>query len=146
VKKSAQKISAKEIAGLIVVVLFFVGVAFLAQQYGDILRGIPYLEGARGVFLYIAATVLAVVAAPLSTLPLLPLAVVLWGGFLAAMLSVVGWTMGAAIAFALARQYGKPFVRKIVPLEKVHHIEKIIPKHHILSVSSCSVWLSPWTF
>lgn len=130
-KSSLAKLSAKEIAGLMGVLIFFIGMAFFATRYGDFFKEIPYFKGYQGVFLFFLVTLIAVVAAPLSTLPLMPLAVTLWGSFMAAVLSIAGWTVGAAIAFGLARRYGKPLIQKIMPFEKIRHIEKRIPERRI---------------
>jgi len=120
-----------EIISILSIVVFFSLATIFAKQYGDILKDIPYLEGPSGAFLYVLITVLAVVAAPVSTFPLLPVAVSLWGSFFAAILSIMGWTVGASVAFGLARRYGKPLVEKMVSLEKIQRIEKLIPEKNI---------------
>ena len=73
----------------------------------------------------------SVVLAPVSMLPLIPLASHLWGWFLAGFLSVLGWLIGAQIAFFLARRYGKPFVKRIISIEKLHKLEQQIPEEHL---------------
>lgn len=89
------------------------------------------LKGFMGIFFYVMITIAAVVVAPVSTFPLLPLAVSMWGSFFAALFSIIGWSIGAAIAFGLARRFGKPFIAKIVSLEKIQRIEKLIPERNI---------------
>lgn len=124
-------LSAKEALATLTVISIFIGVSIFAKQYGDLLQEISYFEGYIGVLLYIAITIIAVVVAPISTIPLLPLAVSLWGSFFAAVLSIIGWTIGAVIAFWIARNFGKPLIGKIVSLEKIQRIENIIPKSNI---------------
>lgn len=101
------------------------------QKYGYLLETMPFLNTSGGIVFYILITIIAVVIAPVSTLPLLPVAVKLWGSFYAAVFSIIGWTIGSAIAFWLARRYGKPFISKIISTNKIEKIEKIIPKNNI---------------
>lgn len=125
-------VSMKEkILSILLIAAFFVGAAIFAQQYGTLLQNIPYLSGTFGALLYVLITVIAVVVAPVSTFPLLPLAVSLWGSFFAAVLSIIGWTLGASIAFGLARRYGKPLIGKLISLKKIEHVEKLIPQKNI---------------
>lgn len=80
---------------------------------------------------YVIVTTLAVVVAPVSTLPLIPIASVAWGWFIAGVLSILGWVLGSQIAFFLARRYGKPLVQKIVSLEKLERFEKRFPEKNV---------------
>jgi uncharacterized membrane protein YdjX (TVP38/TMEM64 family) len=69
--------------------------------------------------------------APVSFLPLIPLVVTLWGSFVAAVLSIVGWTIGAIIAFFLARRFGRPLISKIVNLDRIDEIGSAIPEKQL---------------
>lgn len=120
-----------KILSILLIAVFFVSAAIFAEQYGTLLENIPYLDGYFGALFYIMITVTAVVIAPVSTFPLLPLAVSLWGSFFAAVLSIIGWTIGASIAFGLARRYGKPLISKMISLEKIQRAEKLIPQKNI---------------
>jgi len=88
-------------------------------------------SGFAGMFIYVFVTILAVVLAPVSTMPLVPIASNLWGTFIAAILSIIGWSIGAFIAFIIARIYGAKIVEKIIPLKKLHEYEKLIPQKNI---------------
>ncbi|MBI2459741.1 MAG: VTT domain-containing protein [Parcubacteria group bacterium] len=79
---------------------------------------------------YIFFTIIAVVFAPVSTLPLIPLATSVWGWFIAGMLSIVGWTIGAQIAFYIARYFGKPLVKKLISFDKLNKFENYFPKQN----------------
>ncbi len=69
--------------------------------------------------------------APVSALPLLPIASNVFGWVVAGWLSVVGWLIGSAIAFILSRRYGRPLVEKVVSLDKIGKIEKMIPEENL---------------
>jgi len=87
--------------------------------------------GSYGMIIYVFITIIDIVIAPISTFPLISLASNLWGVFPAALLSIIGWSVGAYIAFFLARRYGVRIVRKFISIEKVHEIEKKIPDENI---------------
>jgi uncharacterized membrane protein YdjX (TVP38/TMEM64 family) len=117
--------------GVIILVVLFSLASFFAGKYQAQMHSLVANDNMLGMAAYILLTVLAVVFAPVSTLPLIPLASGVWGWFTAGVLSIIGWTMGAQTAFLLARRFGKPLVQKIVSLEKLQRIEDRIPKGHI---------------
>lgn len=128
-------ITKKEIAGLIVIIVVFIASAYLSQFYSQSLQGLIEGHELFGKFFYVLITIASVVAAPVNTLFLLPIATALWGPVTAALLSIVGWTIGGFFAYYIARRYGKPIVRRFVNLEKIDRIQHIIPKHNIF------IWL-----
>ena len=114
---------------LIIIILFFL-VSYLIQNLiidVSILK--ENLTISMLVFVLIAA--LESVIAPLSIFPLVPLASSLFGWFLTAVLSMIGWTLGAFIAFKISRVYGKPLVKKLVSLKKIEDFEKKLPEEHL---------------
>ncbi len=104
---------------LIVTVLCIIGAMALAQPIGHLLTQAPFTGGVGGMMLYVLLTVLGTVVAPVSTLPLLPVAVVLWGPLATALLSSVGWTIGAFGAFVLAERFGAPLVERMVGVARM---------------------------
>jgi len=87
--------------------------------------------GIWGMLLYTLIVIASIVFAPVAVMPLMPLASGLWGWQITALLSIVGWTIGAAIAFGIARKYGKKLIKKIVSLNEIEEFEKRIPKKNI---------------
>ena len=116
----------KEIGGVIILALFFGLSAYLAHQYSEVLSSLTLLQGGWGIALYVFLGILATVVAPVSTLPLLPIAVALWGPLPTAMLSIFAWGVGAVIAFALARSLGKPFVAKYLNIGEINKWESAL--------------------
>ena len=96
----------------------FTGVSFLAARYEDVLLRAELLRGPWGMAEYVAVTVAAVVVAPFSTLPLMPVAVKLWGPFTAALLSIAGWVAGAQIAFEFSRTLLRGVAARVVSMER----------------------------
>jgi uncharacterized membrane protein YdjX (TVP38/TMEM64 family) len=63
--------------------------------------------------------VLATVCAPISVMPMIPMFAMVLGPVTTGLLSIVGWTIGAGIAFCIARYLGRPILGKYMPLEKM---------------------------
>lgn len=122
---SQGRVAGEEIvAGVLFVALFVLG-SLLANHYATELQSSSMLMSSWGMAQYVAITVAAVVLAPISTVPLIPTATMLWGGFWSAVLSILGWTIGAQIAFELSLR-ARPFVKRLVPLHKVERYARAL--------------------
>lgn len=108
-----------EIAAAILIGLFFVLSAYLSDLYRDALHEIIGMYGMYGMLMYVGVTIVAIIIAPVSATPLIPIATTLWGPVVAGVLSLIGWVVGAVIAFWLARTYGYECVGKFVRLRKM---------------------------
>lgn len=117
----------KPLIEILLIVLLFLLFSYLTHKYIDNIK--EYIgDSLSGMFVYVLLTVIAIVVAPISTMPLIPVAASMWGVFNSAVLSIMGWTVGAIIAFSLARKYGVSLIRKVVSLDNINAIEKRIPK------------------
>lgn len=76
---------------------------------------------------YIVFAAASVVLLPFSSLPLLPLAARVFGVWLTAVLSILGWWIGCLIAFRVAR-LGRKYLENVTSLEAVDRLERRIPK------------------
>lgn len=117
--------------GILFIVLLFIFASYLAREYEENITSIVSDNSTLGMLYYVIITAVAVVVAPVSTLPLIPIASVAWGWFIAGVLSILGWVLGSQIAFLLARRYGKPLVQKMVSLERLERYEKRLPEKNI---------------
>lgn len=119
-----------------IIVLGIIGIIFLVSSYYSqiYLSTLTELLGTYtliGMLVYVVGATIATVAAPFSFLPVLPVAVALWGSFIAALLSIVGWSLGAAIAFLLARRYGRPLVAHLIGEQKMQFISHFSPRRYL---------------
>lgn len=122
-----MKTNYKTIFGFLVFLFLFVSLSYYFQTNMDLAK--KYISfGFYGVTLYIFIATFATVFAPLSALPLLPVAVQIYGWQLAAIYSLIGWVIGAVIAFYIARNLGVRVLERFVSLDKIHEYEKLIPK------------------
>lgn len=120
----------KSIIGIIIIVILFIFFSYIIQKNIEFFKD---LIGTSffGMFLYVIIIITAIVVAPVSAIPLLPIVSNLWGWVLAGILSIIGWSIGALIAFVIARKYGVRIVKKLIPLKKIGNLEKKVHKKHI---------------
>lgn len=121
----------KELVGTVIMVVVFVASAILSQTFDENLRG--FMEGYNlyGQLFYFFITVLATVLAPLNALFLLPVAVNLWGAPLAAIISLSGWTLGAVIAFLIAKKFMHPLLVHVPSIRKFERIAEKVPEQRM---------------
>lgn len=120
----------KTIVGVLVFVGLFLGSAYLSETYTQELIAAIGGAGIGAMLTFVLLTLTSEVIAPLTTFPFLPIAVTVWGPGLATLLGTIGWTAGNIIAFLLARQFGRPFLRYLVDLEQVDRFSQLIPQRH----------------
>lgn len=116
------------IVGIVVIAAIFIAVSWVVSLNEKALKVFIYRHEVGGALAYIIFGVVATVIAPISALPFLPLVSLLYGWFLAALFSIISWSIGSLIAFWIARKYGKSIVRRFVSLERAEKIEAWIPK------------------
>ncbi len=119
----------KSLLELLAIVLLFAVSSYIVRQNIDFLRGL--IGNEFGILFYILITIFAIVVAPVSMMPLIPLASGVFGWFYAAVFSVVGWTLGSMIVFFISRKYGVPLIKKFVSLKKLEEFENKIPKENV---------------
>lgn len=84
-----------------------------------------------GILLYVFVTVISVLVPPVNGIVLLPVASAVYGVTTAAVLSILGWTLGSMLAFAAARLYGEHLVRHFPSMARSSHIERLISEKHL---------------
>lgn len=111
--------------------LLFVVASLASTAYKEEIQLLVTSSGHWSMFYYVVITAVAIVVAPVSTLPLMPVATMAWGWQIAGALSVLGWVLGSQVAFFLARRYGKKFIQRFVSLESLARFENSLPKENI---------------
>lgn len=132
-RKDGMKFQAyrTEISVVVLIFFLFVAASYFSQAYFDTLTELLGEYSVLGMFMYVIGATVATIIAPLSFLPILPVAVALWGSFIAAILSILAWSIGAAVAFLLARRYGRPLIRHLVGERKMEYISGFLPKKYL---------------
>lgn len=97
----------------------------------EMLSGMDFVS----YIIFVLLLVSAVVFMPLTVMPLIPVAAGILGPFATAILSIVGWTLGAVIAFLISRHAARPVLARFVSFEKLDAFaESIPPNAHFLII------------
>ena len=120
----------KAFLGALVIVLLFILSSYLVRENIEFVKsliGNDFL----GILIYILITITAIVIAPISMMPLIPVASNIWGRVPTAIILIFGWTIGSIIVFWISRKFGVPLIKKFVSLEKINKLESKIPKENL---------------
>lgn len=113
--------------------ILLIGIVLLTyQQLPRLISTMGRLIGESGLAaagIYVLIMAAGIVVAPFSSLPLIPIAAAAWGVLLGGTLSVIGWWIGALIAFQIARRIGRPAIASFLGEEKIAYWERKIPAH-----------------
>lgn len=120
----------KQVLAILALVAVFVASSAMSAHYADQLNWLVQASGSWSMVGFVIAAFLSEVLAPLTSVPLLPAAVHVWGVPTTVLLATVGWSLGALVAFWLARKFGRPLVKNLVNLEEVDRWSTLIPVHH----------------
>lgn len=115
---------------ILIILIAFVIITYFVQ------KNILFFEGLiqrnfYGILIYLLVIILAMVVAPISSIPLIPLMSNTWGWKITGVVSIIGWTIGAIIVFWLCRKYGVKIVGKLISLEGIRSFEKKIPEENL---------------
>jgi len=93
--------------------------------------GKQYIEGMGRYSYFVFVLVLAtgVVLAPVVTVPIIPLGTTFFGPFITGILSVIAWTLGATVAFLIARYVGRPVLERWINMRKIDEFIEQFPPH-----------------
>ncbi|HLC31885.1 MAG TPA: VTT domain-containing protein [Candidatus Nanoarchaeia archaeon] len=115
---------------LVVLFLFFVS-SYFVNTYIDTL--VPFVGvGVNGVLIYFFLIGVETILAPISVVPLIPIASAVWGWPVAGVITLLGWTTWAAVAFLLAQRFGTLFLERRGILHELHSLSSLLPEHHLL--------------
>jgi len=77
---------------------------------------------------YVVLLIMSVVVAPF-TMPMFFISGGIFGPFIAAIYNIIGWSIGAVIAFLIARFFKKTFLKRFISFKKIAIYEKKIPQN-----------------
>tara|TARA_Y100000034_G_scaffold37940_1_gene46614 strand:+ start:3424 stop:4041 length:618 start_codon:yes stop_codon:yes gene_type:complete len=120
----------KAFLGLLIILVLFILSSYLVRTNIDFVKSLIG-NNFIGILIYILITIIAIVIAPISMMPLIPVASNIWGRIPTAIILIFGWTLGSIIVFWISRKYGVPLIKKFVSLEKINKLESKIPKENL---------------
>jgi len=128
--KLSTKQKLRSVLVLLFIIITFIITSYFTNRYFEQIQQLIG-TGIIGMLIYVLLNIFEVVIAPINILPAIAIASVLWGWFTAAILTIIGWTIGAYIAFSLARRFGVPLITRFIKLDKLHEYEKKVDEDHI---------------
>jgi uncharacterized membrane protein YdjX (TVP38/TMEM64 family) len=108
-------------------ILFILLVSVLSMTYAGSIGELTLFNTPAGKLIYFILTIAGVLAAPFSTIPLLPLASSLWGKAGAIIITGCGWTIGAFIAYKIGERYGRRFAAYFLGPKTAGRWDRFIP-------------------
>jgi uncharacterized membrane protein YdjX (TVP38/TMEM64 family) len=127
-----QKLSTKEIMGMILVAMLFLGASYGSEKFAGALEGVVATGSIWSMLAYVLF-IIGIVLTPLaSTLPLVPVAVVVWGHIPAAGLTLLGWAISSNLAIRISRKYGRRFLVKVLPFKVIRHFADMVPESNLV--------------
>lgn len=124
----------REYVSIVVVAAVLLAAVFVVRSFAAPIRAFIDDHTFWGLGLYIGLNIVDAVVAPGATLPLIPVAVRVWGRLSAALATTAGWTAGSMVAFAIARRWGVPIVRKLTSFERIRAMRRFIPEDLFWSI------------
>jgi uncharacterized membrane protein YdjX (TVP38/TMEM64 family) len=126
-----KELRSKETVLLSIFIVLFIGATVLCKVYADPIRYTIGYRGILGIAAYQLLIIIAEILVPAGSLPLLPIAVLLWGKYWSAVLTVTGWIICSMIAFGMGRRYGRILVSRFIDADEMNRIGRTIPHEHL---------------
>lgn len=115
---------------VIAVILLFISVSILASFYENELIYFAKNIGSFGIMFYVLTTALAVIIPMWGNLFLIPVATIMWGPFITALLSILGWVIGSQTSFLLGRLFKKRILKMFPALIESDYVERLVSKKY----------------
>lgn len=95
----------------------------------DLFNKVVVFNEALAILIFLLISVMASLVSPFTNIPLIPVAVVVWGSFYTSILLLIGWISGDIIAYLIGRYLGQPVIRYFVSKEKFEELISGVKEH-----------------
>lgn len=116
---------------LIGIIILFALASYFTRQNIDFITQVISQNYFLGALIFASIEALAIVVAPLTSIPLIPIISLTYGPPVAFILLYTGEVIGSLVAFAVARKYGKKLVAKLISLEKTEKITTTLSEKNL---------------
>jgi len=113
------------------IVTLFAGLFFASPFLQDIFFIVAedvgsFASGNAGlvIVLFVLLATISALVSPFSSVPIVPVAVALWGPWLTSAFLLLGWLFGDTLAYAIGRYAGHSIVRQFIREEKLRGYER----------------------
>ncbi|MEK7160547.1 MAG: VTT domain-containing protein [Patescibacteria group bacterium] len=128
---NSKRIELKEALFFSFFTIAFLVVSIFSLLYGDSVRTLIASQNLLSIVIYVLFLITSEVVVPVSSLVILPLAVSVWGSLFTAIITLIGWFIGAIISFWLARRFGQPFIGKIIDIKRLEQLSHFVPEKNL---------------
>lgn len=118
----------------IAIAFFIAFVFFISTSLQDLVLSIALFFGEYvtvhpiiGVFIFVALAAVSAFLSPFSSVPLVPIAVLIWGNAFTFVLLFIGWILGDIVAYGIGGYAGKSMMWRLISEEKMDYYRKRIP-------------------
>jgi len=125
-----MKEKTKSFLSIVIILALFILSSYIVRTNIDFFKDLIGTSSI-GILIYLFITIVAVVIAPITMVPLIPVVSNIYGWFPAGVFTFTGWVIGSFIVFFLCRKYGVNLIKKFVPLKQINKIESKIPKENL---------------
>ncbi len=81
-----------------------------------------------GVFAFIGLAAVSSMLSPFSSVPIVPIAIIMWGNFWSIIFLVTGWLIGHIITYTVGYYAGYPIAKNFVPFDRIDYYSKKLSK------------------
>ncbi len=105
----------------------YIGVSmFLQAHFAEFQALFDKISPVQGMLLFVVLTTATVMIPFTSIIPVIPLAVALWGWWPTALLCTFAWTLGGQILFEVSRLLGRTKMMKYLPPAQIETLHTLI--------------------
>jgi uncharacterized membrane protein YdjX (TVP38/TMEM64 family) len=76
-------------------------------------------DSPTGAATFVMLAAFSAMISPFSSVPLVPIAIVIWGPFLTSFMLLAGWLIGGVFSYAIGWKFGYALVSSFIPHEKI---------------------------
>lgn len=115
---------------LLLALIFWSSISLQKMFYDSIGAISAFIENYKffGIFIFILLAALSAMLSPFSSIPLVPIAIMVFGNILTAVFLIGGWLLGDIAAYFISSRAGYPLLKKLISLEKVEYYKRKIPE------------------
>lgn len=133
--KMKRKIKIEIAVTLAIVIGLFILVSLIVNHNLGFFKDLIQDNYILGIVVFILFEVVSIVIAPITSIPLIPIASMTYGVFLTSIFNIVGGIIGSMIDFWIGRSFGKRFAARFVSIEQAESaIQAISKKNKFLTM------------
>lgn len=115
---------------ILLFIIFWYSVKMQTVFYDTLFYIEAYLHSHQilGIFIFIGLAAVSALLSPFSSVPLVPIAIIMWGGVLATVFLMSGWIIGHLSSYFIGYYAGHPIAKKFIPFDRINDYSKKLSK------------------